>query len=141
MLRTILSIAGRPGLYKLISQGKNMIVVESLTDGKRAPVYAHEKVISMGDIAIYTIGQEVPLRVVFKSIAEKENNSTVSISLKVNKAMAAYFAEVLPTYDRERVYPNDIKKVLSWYNALLNAGITDFEDKEENSSEENQENQ
>ncbi len=140
MLRTILSIAGRPGLYKLISQGKNMIVVESLTDGKRAPVYAHEKVISMGDIAIYTVDQEVPLRVVFKSIAEKENNSVVSISLKDNKVMAAYFAEILPTYDRERVYPNDIKKVLSWYNALLNAGITDFEEKEESTSETNEEN-
>ena len=116
MLKTILSISGKPGLYKLVSHGKNMLIVESLTDNKRVPAYAKDKVISLGDIAIYTDETEVPLHEVLTSVKNKATTDQ----------WRAYFAEVLPSYDRERVYPSDIKKLLSWYNILINAGITDF---------------
>ena len=122
MLKTILSISGKPGLYKLVSHGKNMLIVESLTDNKRVPAYAKDKVISLGDIAIYTDETEVPLHEVLTSVKNKEEGKTASLT----DQLRAYFAEVLPSYDRERVYPSDIKKLLSWYNILINAGITDF---------------
>ena len=128
MLKTILSISGKPGLYKLVSHGKNMLIVESLTDNKRVPAYAKDKVISLGDIAIYTDETEVPLHEVLTSVKNKEEGKTASLvpSKATTDQLRAYFAEVLPSYDRERVYPSDIKKLLSWYNILINAGITDF---------------
>ena len=128
MLKTILSISGKPGLYKLVSHGKNMLIVESLTDNKRVPAYAKDKVISLGDIAIYTDETEVPLHEVLTSVKNKEEGKAASLvpSKATTDQLRAYFAEVLPSYDRERVYPSDIKKLLSWYNILINAGITDF---------------
>lgn len=127
MLKTILSISGKPGLFKLVSHGKNMLIVESLADNKRVPAYAKDKVISLGDIAIYTDEAEVPLHEVLTSIKNKENGEKASIdsSAKPDK-LRAYLAEVLPNFDRERVYPSDIKKLISWYNLLIAAGITDF---------------
>lgn len=127
MLKTILSISGKPGLFKLVSQGKNMLIVESLVDNKRVPAYAKDKVISLGDIAIYTEETEVPLHEVLTAVKEKENGGKVSLNLncKVDE-LRNYFAEVLPTFDRDRVYPSDIKKLLSWYNILIGAGITEF---------------
>jgi hypothetical protein len=132
MLKTILSISGRPGLFKLVSRGKNMLIVESLLDKKKVPAYARDKVISLGDIAIYTDDKEVPLHEVLTSILKKENGekATVSPTIKPDE-LRAYFAEVLPNFDRDRVYPSDIKKILSWYNILLSNGITDFTPKEE----------
>ena len=128
MLKTILSISGKPGLYKLVSHGKNMLIVESLTNNKRVPAYAKDKVISLGDIAIYTDETEVPLHEVLTSVKNKEEGKAASLvpSKATTDQLRAYFAEVLPSYDRERVYPSDIKKLLSWYNILINAGITDF---------------
>ena len=132
MLKTILSISGKPGLYKLVSHGKNMLIVESLTDNKRVPAYAKDKVISLGDIAIYTDETEVPLHEVLTSVKNKEEGKAASLvpSTATTDLLRAYFAEVLPSYDRERVYPSDIKKLLSWYNILINAGITDFTPKD-----------
>lgn len=127
MLKTILSISGRRGLFKLVSHGKNMLIVESLEDGKKVPAYAKDKVISLGDIAIYTVGAEVPLHEVLTSIKNKENGEKASISTSAKPdELRAYLAEVLPEYDRERVYPSDIKKLIGWYNVLVEAGITDF---------------
>ena len=116
MLKTILSISGKPGLYKLVSHGKNMLIVESLTDNKRVPAYAKDKVISLGDIAIYTDETEVPLHEVLTSVKNKEEGKAASLvpSKATTDQLRAYFAEVLPSYDRERVYPSDIKKLLSW---------------------------
>ena len=116
MLKTILSISGKPGLYKLVSHGKNMLIVESLTDNKRVPAYAKDKVISLGDIAIYTDETEVPLHEVLTSVKNKEEGKAASLvpSKATTDQLRAYFAEVLPSYDRER------------YNILINAGITDF---------------
>ncbi|MBN2660213.1 MAG: DUF5606 domain-containing protein [Tannerellaceae bacterium] len=127
MLKTILSISGKPGLFKLVSQGKNMLIVESLIDKKRVPAYAKDKVISLGDIAIYTDETEVPLHEVLTSVKNKENGNQASIdSAAKPEVLRAYMAEVLPNFDRERVYPSDIKKLISWYNMLIAAGITDF---------------
>ena len=135
MLRRILSIAGRPGLFKLASQGKNMLIVEELASGKKTPAYATEKIISLNDIAIYTDEGEVSLASVFDSIKKKENGAATSIKPS-NDAdqMRAYFGEVLPNFDRERVHVSDIKKVLVWYNLLVGANMTDFV-KEEKTAE------
>ena len=132
MLKTILSISGKPGLFKLISQAKNMLIVESLQTGKRQPAYAHEKIISLGDIAIFTDEEDVPLSEVLNAIKEKENGAKVTLDIKEadNETLRAYLAEVLPNFDRERVYPTDIKKLISWYNLLVETGNTDFVEEE-----------
>ena len=129
MLKTILSISGKPGLYKLISQGKNMLIVETIDAAKkRFPAYGNEKIISLADIAMYTNDSEVPLRDVLRSIKEKENAAIASIDVKkaTSEQLREYLAEVLPDFDRDRVYTNDIKKLILWYNILVSNGITDF---------------
>lgn len=133
MLKKILSVSGKPGLYQMVSQGKNMLIIESLTDKKRIPAYARDKVISLGDIAIYTNEKEVPLYEVLSSVKQKENGQKVSIELSRASPdeLRAYLAELLPDFDRERVYPTDIKRLLTWYNLLLEAGITEYEPQEE----------
>lgn len=130
MIKTILSISGRPGLFKLISQGKNMLIVESLLNGKRTPAYAHDKVVPLGDISIYTLDGDVPLRDVFETIKEKNEGKPVEVKAMDDAAVRSMFAEVLPEFDDERVYTNDIRKVYSWYNQLIAAGITEFKDNE-----------
>lgn len=138
MLKTILSISGKPGLYKLISQGKNMLIVESISvDKKRSPAYGTEKVISLADIAMYTDDEEVPLADVLSSLKEKENGEKASIDPKkaTPEQLREYLAEVLPTFDRERVYVADIKKLISWYNILITNDITDFKLAEEPADE------
>jgi len=133
MLKKILSVSGKPGLYQMVSQGKNMLIIESLTDKKRIPAYARDKVISLGDIAIYTNEKEVPLYEVLSSVKQKENGQKVSIELSKASPdeLRAYLAELLPDFARERVYPTDIKRLLTWYNLLLEAGITEYEPQEE----------
>lgn len=133
MLRTILSISGKPGLYKLISRGKNMLIVETLDSyKKRQPIYSTDKVISLGDIAMYTDSEEVPLSEVFNNVKSKENGNLAQLDTKnaSAKELHDYMAEVLPNYDRDRVYPNDIKKLVSWYNILTANGIKDFTEDE-----------
>jgi len=131
MLKKILSISGRPGLFKLVSQGKNMLIVESLSTGKRTPAYPHDKVVSLGDIAIYTTDEEVPLADVFESIKEKNDGKPVDIkAIGDDAAIRTYFATVLPSFDEDRVYTNDIKKIFSWYNQLIAAGVDKFKDDE-----------
>lgn len=130
MLKTILSISGKPGLYKMISNNKNMIIVESLQDGKKMPVHARDRIVSLGDISIYTNEDEVLLKEVLVSIKKKEEGKTASIAPKAAaNDLRAYFEEVLPNYDQDRVYPSDMKKVISWYN-LLTAANVDFESEE-----------
>lgn len=110
MLKTILSISGKPGLYKLISQGKNMLIVESLVDKKRFPAYGNEKIISLGDIAMYTDTEEVPLKDVLLSMKKRKWCSCGIGCKKASvKELQAYLAEVLPNFDRDRVYVSDIK--------------------------------
>lgn len=129
MLKTILAISGKPGLYKLISQAKNMLIVEAVNaDRKRMPVYASDKVISLGDIAMYTDGDEVPLGEVLESVKTKENGAVTSIDYKKasSEELHQFMAEVLPNYDRDRVHTGDIKKLIQWYNLLISNGETDF---------------
>ena len=130
MIKNILSISGKPCLFKLVSQGKNMLIVESLTNGKRTPAYAHDKVVSLGDIAIYSTEGDVPLADVFESIKTKNEGKQVDIKSMSPEEIRSYFAEILPDFDDERVYTNDIKKVFVWYNQLINAGISEFKDEE-----------
>lgn len=130
MIKKILSIAGRSGLYKLVSQGKNMLIVESLANGKRTPAYAHDKVVSLGDISIYTSENDVPLTEVFETIKEKNNGKPVDVKKMDDAEVRAYFAEILPEFDRDRVYTNDIRKVFAWYNDLIAAGVTEFKNNE-----------
>lgn len=132
MLKTILSIAGKPGLYKLVSQGKNMLIVESLVDKKRFPAYGNEKIISLGDIAMYTDAEDVPLKDVLISMRQKENGEAVALDWKKASAeeLRDYLAAVLPAFDRERVHTSDIKKLIAWYNILVAGGLTDFETEE-----------
>jgi hypothetical protein len=127
MLKEILSITGKPGLYKMVSQGKNMLIVESLIDGKRIPTYSRDKVVSLGDIAIYTNKEEVTLGSVFESIFKKENGASCPVDSKAdNQKLRNYMEEVLPDFDRDRVYPSDMRKLFSWYNILISKGLTDF---------------
>jgi hypothetical protein len=133
MLKTILSISGKPGLYKLISQGKNMLIVETVDAAKkRIPAYAYDKVISLADIAMYTDAEDVPLGQVLEAVKAKENGQVSAFDWKKasNEQLHAYFAEVMPNYDRERVHASDIKKLVSWYNILVSNGLTDFVEKE-----------
>lgn len=132
MLKEILSVTGKSGLFKLVSQGKNMLIVESLLDGKRIPAYTKDKVVALGDIAIFTEEAEVPLGKVLENVKAKENGAQCSIDPKSdNDKLRKYMLEVLPEYDRERVHPSDIRKLLYWYNILINAGIVDFYSEEQ----------
>lgn len=138
MLKNILSISGRPGLFRLSNRGKNMLIVESIADGKRTPAYARDKVISLGNISIYTDEGDVPLWEVLESVKVKSNGEQVDIkSIGNDAAVREYFAGILPNFDREKVYTSDIRKLLTWYNQLLAGGITEF--KPEEASEENAE--
>lgn len=131
MLKKIMSISGKPGLYKLVSNSKNMIIVESLADNRKIPVYARDRVVSLGDISIYTNEDEVPLKDVMIAIKNKENSQKVSLETMTKpEQLHKYFEEVLPSYDKDRVYNHDIKKMISWYNLLIGASI-DFEQEEE----------
>jgi len=133
MLKEILALSGKPGLYKLVSKGPNFSIVESLTDKKRIPAYMRDKPNALGDTLMYTTEGDVPLGDVLTAIKEKEERKPVSIDLSKadGNELRAYFAEVQPNYDPDRVYPNDIKKALKWYNILIDCGITDFSTKEE----------
>ena len=130
MNQKILSISGRPGLFKLVNQGKNMLIVESLATGKRTPAYAHDKVVSLSDVSIYTPEADEPLPNVFESIKQLTGGTQVDYKKMDDADLREYFAKVLPEYDRDRVYTTDIRKVFVWYNELIAAGVTDFKDNE-----------
>lgn len=126
-LEKILSISGKPGLYKIISQSKKSIIVESMVDKKRFPVNALNNVSALGDIAIYTYDEEVPLKEVLKNIFTKENGGK-AIDPNSDKAqLLTYFREVLPEYDEDRVYASNFKKIAQWYNILISSEF-DFSD-------------
>jgi hypothetical protein len=129
-METILSITGKPGLYKLVSRGNKSLIVESVDSAKkRTPVFASDRVTSLGDIAMYTNDEDIELWKVLKSVGEKEESKKCSLDYKKSSSaeLHAYFAEVLPDYDRDRVRDSDIKKLLQWYNILVENGYTDFE--------------
>lgn len=123
----IFNVPGKPGLYKLISQGKNSAIMESLIDKKRAPFFGLDKMSSLAEIAIYTEAEEIPLADVFRAIHKKENGGACLGHKEDAKKVRDYFAVVLPSYDRERVYESNIRKVLQWYNLLQKEGLVDQE--------------
>jgi hypothetical protein len=128
MLKGILAIAGQPGLYKVISEGKNNVVIESLLTGKKSTAYADAKMSTLEDIAIYTLQEDMPLKKVLRKIFDKENGG-LAISVKSSpEELKKYFAVILPEYDKERVYGSDVKKVISWYNLLNEKGLLVFDD-------------
>ena len=139
MLEKILAISGKPGLFKLISGSKRMVVVESLIDGKRTPAYTTDRVISLSDIAMYTEETEVPLNEVFMNIQKIYGENPIDVDYKKasETELHAFMAKALPEYDRERVHNSDIKKLIQWYNLLLKNGLTDFSEESEEKSEEN----
>lgn len=139
MLKKILSISGRSGLYELKSYGKNMVIVESMKDHKRLPAYSRDKIISLGDIAIYTTAEEVPLGKVFEAIFAKYEGKTLPVDdFKTNEQIDEFFAGILPNYDVDRVYRTDIKKVINWYNILVEAGFTKFVEEEKPEGEQSE---
>lgn len=131
MLKGIIAITGKPGLYKLLSRGKNNLIVENITTGKRTPTYPHEKVVSIPDISIYTEGGDTPLTDVLQKVYEVTEGKPVDLkNFADGDALREYFGTILPDFDRERVYTTDIKKLFSWYNILISAGITEFKNQE-----------
>ena len=133
MLKNILSVTGKPGLFKLISHGNNMLIVESLLDGKRMPTYARDKIVSLADVSMFTEDEDIALSEVLTKLGEKEGLKPASIDPKKadNDELRKFFATVVPNFDRDRVYPSDIRKLIVWYNVLVGAGITDFTVEEE----------
>lgn len=132
----ILSVSGKPGLYEMISQTKNGFIVESLIDKKRFPVFAHERISTLEEISIFTTEEEdLPLKDVFKMIFEKQNGEKAIDPKSDAVAIKEFFLSTIPTYDSERVYVSDMKKVLSWYNLLLEKDLLVFEEEEESPEE------
>ena len=133
MLKEILAITGKPGLYKLLTRGNNMLIVESLVDGKRMPTYARDKIVALSDVSMFTNADDVSLSEVLTNAGKKEGLKPVALDPKKasNAELQAWFDEVQPDWDRDRVYPSDIRKLIQWYNILINAGITDFRIEEE----------
>ena len=135
-LKEILAISGQPGLYKFVAQSTRGVIVESLVDGKRMNAASNSKVSALTEISIFTEGEDIPLAEVFTKIYEHTNGQP-AISHKEEPArLKAFFAEVLPDYDRDRVHASDMKKVFSWFNTLLGAGFTEFKLPSEESAEE-----
>lgn len=137
MFERVLTISGKPGLYRLLSSGRNMIIVEAVDAAKkRLPIHNTDKVVMLDDIAIYTDTDEVPLCKVFAKIYEKENG-VIPFDLKMAtpEELVEYFEGIMPDYDRERVYLTHIKKMYSWYNILVANGIVDFASEEEQTEE------
>lgn len=131
MLETILAISGKPGLFRLVSRGNRSLIVETLdAQKKRMPAFAADKVISLADIAMYTDVEEVPLRKVLKNIFDNEGGKKVALDVKKasKEELAEFMGKALPNYDRDHVYPNDMKKLAQWYNILIENGITDFDE-------------
>lgn len=121
-LTGIIAISGKPGLFKVVAQGKNNIIVESLEDKKRVPAYASDRISALDDISIYTYDDDKPLKEIYADIYARENGGA-TLSHKEDPArLSAYLLEVLPNYDQERVYASDIKKLFQWYNLLHKAG-------------------
>lgn len=132
MIERILAISGKPGLYRLVSRGKNMLICESLIDGRRCPALQRDKVLSLGDIAMYTVDGELPLNTVFGKAKALTGGKIAPVSTKdPADAQRAWFAEVMPEYDADRVHAGDIKKFIQWYNLLVETGNDDFSEPEQ----------
>lgn len=140
-LKGILSVSGHSGLFKHVKQARNALIVESLDTKKRMPVQITAKISALEDIAIFTDGEDIVLKDVFKNIYDKENGGPAINHKASGKELKAYFEEVLPEYDRDRVYVSDIKRIINWYNILQKHEMLTFEEEaaEEETTDENNE--
>lgn len=129
-LKEIMSVSGYSGLFRFVSQGRNGIIVESFADKKRMFVNATQKVSSLADIAIFTTGEEIPLKDVFKKIHEKNAEIQIPDPKSSPDELKKFMEEVLPEYDRDRVYVSDIKKLVSWYKSLAELNLLSFDNEE-----------
>lgn len=129
MKETILSISGKPGLFRLLAQGNGNLILETLDETKkRVPAGNRDRVTSLRDVSMYTLDEDMPLMQVFENMKQKENGAKVVLDpRKASKEeLFAYLEEVLPNCDTDRIYPSDVKKLIQWYNILVEAGYTDF---------------
>ncbi|MBD5355962.1 MAG: DUF5606 domain-containing protein [Bacteroides sp.] len=144
MLREILAITGKPGLFRIVSQGNRMLLVEDLKSKKRFPAHSRDKVVSLGDIAMYTDSGDKPLGEILDLVYAHNEGKPIDVKqLIADRNLRNEFEAVIPDFDKERVYDNDIKKLFTWYNLLLETGMTKFTEKQEESvdtAEENSEN-
>jgi hypothetical protein len=127
-LDKILAVSGKPGIYHLVAGGKSTIIVESLVDGKRMPVHPTQKVSSLSDISMFTLEEDIPLKEVLLKIKAQYDNAPAEDLGKDSKSLRAAMLKVLPTYDADRVYDSDIKKLFQWYNLLQAKDMLDFEE-------------
>lgn len=131
MLRTILSVSGKPGLFRLLSHGNGNLIVESLTDKRRQPIHAKDRVVSLGDITMYTTEDDLHLSEVLTAVYKHFEGKAIDMSAHTTTyALQESFGKCVPNFDRERVYPSDIKKLFTWYNILIAAGFTSFTEEE-----------
>ena len=121
-LTGIIAISGKPGLFKVVAQGKSNLIVESLEDGKRIPAYSTDRISALEDISVYTYEEDALLSSVFDSIYKKENGGIAPSHKEDKNTLENYLLEVLPNYDQERVYFSDVKKIFQWYNLLHKSG-------------------
>lgn len=132
----ILTISGKPGLYKVVGQTNNGVIVESLIDGKRTPTYANQQVSALEEISIYGNVEDIPLKDIFQKMYDVEGGKATSVSPKEKGSeLRDYFSDLVPEFDEERVYNSDIKKVMSWYNTLLDKGFIEAEPESEEANE------
>lgn len=134
-LTGIIAISGRPGLYKIIAQGKNNIIVESLIDNKRFPAYSKDKISALDDIRIYTYDEDALLSELLLDIYKKEEGKACISHKESATILQNYLLELLPNYDQERVYPSDVKKMFQWYNLLHKSGNLKLKEEKEEVSE------
>ena len=133
MQQTILAISGKPGLYKLVSRGKNNLIVEALdATHRRQPAFGSDRITSLNDIAMFTDDEDVALTTVLDNLKalEKGKKSAIDLKKATGDELREYFAKVLPNFDRDRVHVSDIKKLIQWYNILIENGVTDFKEEQ-----------
>lgn len=134
-LKEIMAIGGKPGLYKMVAQAKNGIIIESILDQKRTQAFAHDKISSLEEISIFTDTEDKPLKEVLRSFYEKLEGKQTPDFKNDNNKLKAFFGEMLPDYDKERVYTSHMQKIISWYNLLVQHNLLDFSESDESSGE------
>lgn len=134
-LSTILAISGKSGLYKVVTHTKNGVIVESIEDGKKIPIFASDRSSALEDISVFTVDEDLPLKEVFKKIYEKENAGKAVDHKAAKNEIISYFESILPDYDKDRVYFSDMKKIIMWYNLLVDKGLMEFKEEEEKKEE------
>lgn len=126
MLKDILSITGKPGLYKILTSNKRTLLVEDMVSKKRFPLGQRDRVVCLGDIAMYTTGEDLPLGEILDRVYASNNGKPIDVKALDNDRLREEFAKSVEDFDRERVYPTDIKKLFNWYNLLIGQGMTVF---------------